>query len=107
MLSSYPTSTMPASILARCATDDQRTCRRTTSDYFQDNRLRIRYGAFRRKGYFIGSGVVESGCKRIVTQRLKRPGARWLRNHAHLMAQLRAAYLNDYLDDIGKFMPAA
>jgi len=51
--------------------------------------------------------VVESGCKRIVTQRLKLPGARWLRNHAHLMAQLRAAYLNDYLDDIGKFLLAA
>jgi len=90
-----------------CATDEQRTCRRTTIGYFQDNRLRIRYGEFRRKGYFIGSGVVESGCKRIVTQRLKLPGARWLRNNAHLMAQLRAAYLNDYLDDIGKFMLAA
>jgi hypothetical protein len=53
------------------------------------------------------SGVVESGCKRIVTQRLKLPGARWLRHHAHLMAQLRAAYLNDYLDNLDKFMLVA
>ena len=31
---------------------------------------------FRAAGYMIGSGTVESGCKQIVTQRLKLPGAR-------------------------------
>ena len=37
----------------------------------------MRYADFRAKGYFIGSGTVESGCKQIITMRLKRPGARW------------------------------
>lgn len=33
---------------------------------------------FREMGLMIGSGVVASGCKQIVTQRLKLPGAQWL-----------------------------
>jgi hypothetical protein len=31
--------------------------------YFQTNAARTRYGDFRAQGYFIGSGVVEAGCK--------------------------------------------
>jgi hypothetical protein len=31
--------------------------------YFVNNVERMRYGTFRRKGFFIGSGVVEAGCK--------------------------------------------
>jgi len=90
-----------------CSTKEQSKCLVDTIRYFEDNRPRIRYGEFRRKGYFIGSGVVESGCKRIVAQRLRLPGARWRNPHDHLMAQLRAAYLNNYLDDIAKYMLAA
>jgi len=31
--------------------------------YFVRNVKRMQYGTFRAKGYFIGSGVVEAGCK--------------------------------------------
>jgi len=32
-------------------------------DYFQTNRQRMRYADFRRQGLFVGSGVIEAGCK--------------------------------------------
>jgi hypothetical protein len=32
------------------------------------------YRTFRRAGYFIGSGVVEAGCKVVIGQRLKQSG---------------------------------
>ena len=46
--------------------------------YFTHNESRMHYDKFRAAGYLIGSGTVESGCKQIVTERLKRSGAQWL-----------------------------
>ncbi len=97
-----------AALTALCVRGaQQRATLRREIACFHTNQQRMRYSYFRRLGLYIGRGVVESGCTRSVTQRLKRPGARRLKNHAHRMAQLRTAYLNDYLDDIGKFMLAA
>ena len=45
--------------------------------YFQTNAHRMRYVYFREHGMFVGSGVVEAGCKAIVGQRLKLSGMRW------------------------------
>jgi hypothetical protein len=46
-------------------------------NYFQRNREKMRYGEFREKGYFVGSGVVEAGCKTVIGQRAKLSGMRW------------------------------
>jgi len=62
--------------------------------YFSNNIERMRYAQFRAQGYLIGSGVIESGCKQIVTQRLKLPGAQWHLNGAILIAKARAAWLS-------------
>jgi len=62
--------------------------------YFNNNCERMRYANFRAKGYLIGSGVVESGCKQIVSQRLKLPGAQWNLDGAILTAKARAAWLS-------------
>ena len=45
--------------------------------YFKTNAHRMRYAYFREHGLFVGSGVVEAGCKSIVGQRLKLSGMRW------------------------------
>lgn len=45
--------------------------------YFQTNQPRMRYARFRDHGLFIGSGVVEAGCKSVIGQRLKLSGMRW------------------------------
>jgi len=62
--------------------------------YYGDNLERMRYAQFRAAGYLIGSGVIESGCKQIVTQRLKLPGAQWMLDGAILTAKARAAWLS-------------
>jgi len=49
----------------------------TALDYYIKNAQRMRYKVFRDLGMFIGSGVVEAGCKTLVGQRLKLSGMRW------------------------------
>jgi len=51
-------------------------------------------------GLYIGSGVVESGCKMVVTRRMKVSGARWRAERAQAILCLRCAYLTrpDLLD---------
>ena len=50
---------------------------RTEADYFERNAERMRYPKFRLHHLFIGSGVIEAGCKRVIGSRLKRPGMCW------------------------------
>jgi len=67
---------------------------RQAATYFTNNIERMRYDRFRAAGYMIGSGTVESGCKQIVTQRLKLPGAQWTVAGAIQTAKARAAWLS-------------
>jgi len=62
--------------------------------YYANNMERMRYAHFRAAGYLIGSGVIESGCKQIVTQRLKLPGAQWNVEGAILTAKARTAWMS-------------
>jgi hypothetical protein len=68
--------------------------------YFTNNRHRMDYPTYRAKGYQIGSGTIESGCKQIVTQRLKVAGAIWEQSNAVKTAKARAAFLSDQWDVI-------
>lgn len=63
--------------------------------YFTNNRHRMNYAEYRAKGYQIGSGTVESGCKQIVTQRLKVAGAIWDLDNCIKTAKARAALLSN------------
>lgn len=71
---------------------------RATIHYYEGNRERMRYAEFRRRGYFIGSGVTESSCKRLVGARLKQAGMRWTAAGAQAILQVRLAYLNKRWD---------
>jgi len=57
--------------------------------YFENNAHRMRYKWFRSRGLFVGSGVVESGCKAVIGQRLKMSGMRWTFTGADAIATLR------------------
>lgn len=57
--------------------------------YFEGNQKRMNYGVFRRAGLFVGSGVVEAGCRTIVQQRLKQSGMRWTVRGAESIISLR------------------
>lgn len=67
---------------------------RQAATYFSNNGQRMRYDFFRAQQYLIGSGTIESGCKQIVSQRLKRSGAQWIVAGAVLTAKARAAWLS-------------
>ncbi|HEC99426.1 MAG TPA: ISKra4 family transposase [Proteobacteria bacterium] len=40
-------------------------------NFFEKNKGRMRYDQFRRQGLFVGSGVLEAGCRTVIGQRLK------------------------------------
>jgi hypothetical protein len=61
----------------------------TALGYFENNAPRMRYHWFRQCGLFVGSGVVEAGCKSVIGQRLKLSGMHWSVNGASAIATLR------------------
>ena len=67
---------------------------RKAIDYFQTNKERMRYAKFRSQGLFVGSGVVEAGCKTIIGLRLKQSGMRWTVSHANAIIALRCCQLS-------------
>jgi hypothetical protein len=66
--------------------------------YFHRNQSRMRYQTFRQAGYFIGSGVVEAGCKTVVGQRLKLSGMLWSRQGASDLLTVRCALLSRWFE---------
>jgi hypothetical protein len=61
--------------------------------YFENNRHRTDYPTYRQKGWDIGSGPTEAGCK-IIGERLKGSGMRWVEDGAATVAALRALYVS-------------
>jgi hypothetical protein len=63
--------------------------------YLTNNQSRIDYQSYLKAGLMIGSGVVESSNRRVVTQRLKQAGMHWSASGAEGVMALRAAYLSN------------
>ena len=63
--------------------------------YLTNNQSRIDYQSYLQAGLMIGSGVVESSNRRVVTQRLKQAGLHWSLKGAEGVMALRAAYLSN------------
>jgi len=61
--------------------------------YFENIRHRTDYPTYRQKGWDIGSGPTEAGCK-IIGERLKGSGMRWVESGAATVATLRALYVS-------------
>jgi hypothetical protein len=64
------------------------------ASYFEKNAARMRYPAFRRQHLFVGSGVIEAGCKTVIGQRLKQSGMFWTVRGANAILALRCCHLN-------------
>ena len=56
---------------------------------FERNIQRMQYGTFRKEGLFIGSGVVEAGCKTVIGARCKQSGMFWSQEGAENILALR------------------
>jgi len=63
--------------------------------YINTNRSRMVYKTYKERGYPIGSGVVESGCKQIIQARHKQAGMRWNRENAQKMLNLAVFIRSD------------
>jgi len=72
---------------------------RTEADYFERNAERMRYPKFRRQHLFVGSGVIEAGCKTVIASRFKRSGMFWTVRGANAILALRCCQLNGRFED--------
>lgn len=69
-------------------------------NYLLNNKDRINYKEFEDKGYFIGSGAIESGNKSVIQARLKGAGMRWSMCGAQYIATLRATKKSNRWDKV-------
>ncbi len=67
--------------------------------YFDKNKERMRYTEFRKQGLFIGSGVVEAGCRCVIGLRLKQSGMHWTVQKANYVIALRCCILSARWED--------
>jgi len=70
--------------------------------YFIRNVQRMQYGTFRSRGFFIGSGVIEAGCKTIIGSRCKQSGMFWGEAGAENILALRCISASRRLGDFWK-----
>ena len=80
---------------------------RTEADYFETNAERMRYPKFRKQHLFVGSGVIEAGCKTVIGSRLKQSGMFWTLRGANAILALRCCHLNGRFEDYWETRRAA
>ncbi len=67
--------------------------------YFENNAPQMRYAEYREKKFFVGSGVVEAGCRTVIGERLKQSGMRWSVCGANAIIALRCCILSGRFED--------
>ena len=80
---------------------------RLEADYFERNAPRMQYPKFRRQHLFVGSGVIEAGCKTVIGSRLKQSGMFWTVRGANSIIALRCCHLNGRFEDYWESRRAA
>jgi hypothetical protein len=68
--------------------------------YLINNRDCIDYKVYKEKGYYIGSGAIESGNKMVIQQRMKQSGMRWSVSGGQYIAVLRTKYESNNWEDV-------
>ena len=80
---------------------------RIEAAYFERNAERMRYPKFRHQHLFVGSGVIEAGCKTVIGSRLKQSGMFWTVRGANAIVALRCCHLNGQFEDYWEARRAA
>ncbi len=75
--------------------------------YFEKNKDKMRYDDFRGQGLFVGSGVVEAGCRIVIGQRLKQSGMHWTVKGANSIIALRCRFLSNRWEDFWQYRACA
>lgn len=89
------------------ATEEGKKAVSSELGYFERNKERMRYADFRRQGLFVGSGVVEAGCRTVIGQRLKQSGMRWTVRGANNIIALRCCLLSNRWENFWEYRAAA
>lgn len=84
--------------LSRMRRQNKELCDREIG-YFEKNKDRMRYADFRKRGLFVGSGVLEAGCRTVIGQRLKQSGMHWTVRGANSIIALRCSLLSNRWED--------
>jgi hypothetical protein len=71
----------------------------TQAEYFAKNAERMCYPKFRDQHLFVGSGVIEAGCKTVIGVRLKQSGMFWTVRGANAILALRCCQINGEFED--------
>ena len=87
----------------KCAGQPQAAAVEQALGYFVRNVSRMQYGTFRAAGYFIGSGVVEAGCKTVIGGRCKQSGMFWSESGAENILALRCIHSSRRLEVFWKY----
>lgn len=66
--------------------------------FLERHQHRMRYGTYRKRGWFIGSGVIEAGCKTLAGKRLKQSGMFWSESGATCVLHFRTLLLSGRFD---------
>lgn len=88
-------------------TEESREILEREIGYFERNKDRMRYQSFRGQGLFVGSGVVEAGCKVVIGQRLKQSGMHWTVKGANNIIALRCCILSNRWEDFWEYRSCA
>jgi hypothetical protein len=79
----------------------------TEAEYFRRNARRMRYPKFRRQHLFVGTGVIEAGCKTLIGSRCKQSGMFWTVRGANAILALRCCHFNRRFEDYWEARRAA
>ena len=72
--------------------------------YYRGNAGRMKYDEYRANGWFIGSGVIESGCKTVIGQRFKQSGMFWSLKGAKALLPLRTLHKSNRLEEFFAYL---
>jgi len=71
----------------------------TEAQYFERNAEKMLYPKFRAQGLFVGSGVIEAGCKTVIGSRCKQSGMFWTVQGANCIIALRCCRMSGQFED--------
>ena len=80
---------------------------RTEAEYFEKNNERMPYPQFREQHLFVGSGVIEAGCKTVIGSGCQQSGMFWTVRGANAILALRCCHLNGRFEDYWESRRAA
>ncbi len=84
----------------------QKLCE-TTIGYYVNNLHRMHYQDYRNEGHFVGSGVLEAGCRTVIGQRLKLSGMHWTVRGSNNIIGLRSCILSGRWEDFWAYRATA